>query len=128
MKLRVLCIDDSKGVQTYLRECLVHYTATFEVASDGRKGVEVFRQSPLPVFDLVFLDWEMPEMNGPEVLENLRKMGVKVPVIMLTTRNSPEDLMKALRLGANEYVMKPFTQDIIVEKIKMVLPGVELGG
>mgnify|MGYP003348261189 FL=1 len=70
-------------------------------------------------YDLILLDWEMPELNGPETLQELLNLGVKTPVVMMTTKNDPSDIQKMIELGAAEYLMKPFTIDILFDKIEM---------
>lgn len=70
---------------------------------------------------LVLADWNMPEMNGLDLLKRLRENPayVSVPVVMVTTETGLDQMVTALEAGANEYVMKPFTKDILVEKLQM---------
>ena len=68
------------------------------------------------------LDWNMPEMNGLEFVQHLRKDArfAATPLMMVTTETEMHQVMKALEAGANEYVMKPFTRDMIEEKLRMI--------
>jgi two-component system chemotaxis response regulator CheY len=118
--MKILSIDDSKAVHAYLGECFKGTPHNITHSMSGEEGLKLMN-SPTEKFDLVLLDWEMPGMTGPELLEIARKSGLKVPIIMLTTKNKPEDIMDVLKKGAQEYVMKPFTPDIIFSKISSVL-------
>lgn len=117
--MKILLIDDTKSIHTFVKFLLTKAKGV-ETKSvfNGAEGVQALTGQE--TFDLVLLDWEMPVLSGPETLVKLRENGVTVPVIMMTTKNAPEDIIKALELGAREYIMKPFTDDILFEKIQMV--------
>lgn len=115
--MKILSVDDSRAVHAYLTECLKASPVTVTHAYGGSEGLALFSGQP---FDLVLLDWEMPDVTGPEVLKEIRKTNQATPVIMLTSKNAPDDISAMLALGANEYVMKPFTPDILLAKIEEV--------
>ena len=69
-------------------------------------------------FDLILLDWEMPVLNGPGTFSEFKKMELKIPVVMMTTKNASEDIQTMLNMGVAEYLLKPFTIDILFEKIE----------
>lgn len=125
--LRFLSIDDSRTVHAFLRACFQHLQEPVELSSamDGQEAVDRLAAGSSPQPDLIFLDWEMPRLNGPETFARLRAIGVSSPVIMLTSKNDVDDIMRMLEAGVAEYVMKPFTSDILREKVGAVL-GVEL--
>ncbi len=110
-------VDDTKSVQAFVKALLAKAPG-IEVTSvyNGLEAVELLKQKS--DFDLILLDWEMPKMDGPTAFVEFKKMGVKTPTVMMTTKNSPEDIMKMLELGVAEYLMKPFTIDILFEKIE----------
>jgi len=86
-------------------------------ANDGKQALDVCQQHP--DVDAVILDWNMPVMNGLEFLTALRAEQRHQPVVvMCTTENDFEHISTALAAGANEYVMKPFTEDILREKLQ----------
>ena len=120
MKLKVLCIDDSRAVHAFLKDCLKDILLEFTSAYDGEEGLS-YLSSADHVFDCVFLDWEMPKKTGPEVLKEAKTLGCKIPIIMLTSKNQIQDISTMLGEGASEYIMKPFTKDIIIERLKMLL-------
>lgn len=123
MKISILSIDDSKAVQSFLGECVKDIASEFVKLPDGDDAVKYMSTTPTPQFDIIFLDWEMPIKTGPETLKEFRRMGIKTPVIMLTSKNESGDIAKLLSEGADEYIMKPFTKDIILEKVKFILEG-----
>lgn len=119
--MRILSIDDSRAVHAYLTECMKPTGFQLEHCYGGEEGISRLERDG--AFDLILLDWEMPDLPGPDVLARIRKMGLSMPVIMLTSKNKPEDIERMLSLGADEYVMKPFTPDILFDKIE-TLKGV----
>jgi two-component system chemotaxis response regulator CheY len=93
----------------------------FEVveAANGREAME--RLQALGKVDLALVDWNMPEMNGFEFVRAVRAepMYDGVLLMMVTTETEMENVVRALAAGANEYVMKPFTQEVILEKLRI---------
>ncbi len=120
---RILIIDDSRSIHAFVTSCLEGNGFVLEHAMNGVEGLAVLNESLQGAnrFDLVFLDWEMPMMTGPELLAELKPGPNTPPVVMLTTRNSSTDIEKALQLGAAEYLMKPFTADVLLGKIADVI-------
>ena len=90
-------------------------------AANGRQALEVMAAEKDAV-TLVLADWNMPEVNGLELLQRLRQDPAlsSLVVIMVTTETELDQMATALDAGANEYVMKPFTKDILVEKLQLV--------
>lgn len=119
-KLKILSIDDSKAVHSFLKICVQDYAEVFDTAVHGKDGIEKLKDKK-DYYDIIFLDWEMPEMTGPETFIEMKKMGIKTPVFMLTSKNDPDDIGKMLEEGVVDYLLKPFTPDIIIEKLKMNL-------
>ncbi|MCG8651462.1 MAG: response regulator, partial [Pirellulales bacterium] len=69
-------------------------------------------------FDLVLSDWNMPQMNGLELLKAIRATGSKVPLIMITTESEQARVLEAIQAGANNYLVKPFEQDVLMDKLQ----------
>jgi two-component system chemotaxis response regulator CheY len=84
-------------------------------ATDGQKALELFEQKQ---FDLVFSDWNMPNMNGLELLGEIRKKNSTVPVIMITTEGSKARVESAITLGVSDYLLKPFTPVALRDKVQ----------
>jgi two-component system chemotaxis response regulator CheY len=94
----------------------------FEVheASHGREGLERLSAGPAP--DLVLVDWNMPEMTGIEFVEAMRRppYGSAAKVVMVTTETEIPQVMRALEVGADEYLMKPFTTESVLDKLHLL--------
>ncbi|OUR96376.1 hypothetical protein A9Q84_08465 [Halobacteriovorax marinus] len=117
--MKVLIVDDSKAIFLMVSQMLEESGHTGVWAEDGQKAFEYL--SGNNDIDVILLDWNMPNMNGPEFLEkNLTESFTETPVIMMTTENKPANIKKALSLGAVEYIMKPFTNDILNGKFELV--------
>ncbi len=116
--MKILVIDDSRAVQAFVQTCL--QGPTYELIS-AQHGKEALGLATSMKPDLVLLDWEMPVMDGPTFLTEFRKLEPKTPVVMMTTKNDPSEIAEVLQLGANEYIMKPFTAEILKEKISFVI-------
>ncbi|WP_338636361.1 response regulator [Spirobacillus cienkowskii] len=118
--LKILLIDDSKTTQAYVRECFSNNKNIDLITADnGKIGLDVLKDED--DVDCIFLDWEMPVMNGIETLIEIKKKYPKITVMMLTVRNGALDIQKMLSLGADEYIMKPFTRDILLEKLDKLM-------
>jgi two-component system chemotaxis response regulator CheY len=118
--LKILLIDDSKTTQAYVRECFSNNKNIDLITADnGKIGLEELKDED--DVDCILLDWEMPVMNGIETLIEIKKKYPKITVMMLTVRNGALDIQKMLSLGAAEYIMKPFTRDILLEKLDKLM-------
>jgi two-component system chemotaxis response regulator CheY len=117
---RALVVDDSRAVRMVLSRILKELGYAVSEAANGREALALLEREPGAV-SLVLADWNMPEMNGLELLRALRKKPelASVAVVMVTTETELEQMAAALEAGANEYVMKPFTKEILVEKLQM---------
>lgn len=114
---RVLIIDDTKAVHAFVKS-LLGKANELAISSvyNGNEALETLYKNKS--FDLILLDWEMPILNGPETLKKIKIIAAEIPVIMMTTKNKPEDIQTMMESGASEYLMKPFTIDILFEKIE----------
>lgn len=119
----ILIIDDSKAVHAYVKNCFKTFDVKLTHVLNGQEALDLIKSGSTD-FNLILLDWEMPIMDGPSTFDSL-KCKVTIPVIMMTTKNQPEDISFMLNKGVSEYVLKPFTQDILLDKIQNVL-GQEL--
>jgi two-component system chemotaxis response regulator CheY len=118
--LKILLIDDSKTIQAFVRECFSNNKNIDLITADnGKIGLESLKDED--DVDCILLDWEMPVMNGIETLIEIKKKYPKITVMMLTVRNGALDIQKMLSLGADEYIMKPFTRDILLEKLDKLM-------
>ncbi len=118
--MRALIVDDSSAMRAFLRMILKQAGFATSEARNGREGLEALARTPLP--DLVLLDWNMPEMDGFTMLRHLRADSrlPSVKVMMVTTETELAEMSKALDAGANEYVMKPFTREVLLDKLELL--------
>jgi len=115
---RLLLIEDEPGLVLTLRDRLSREGYAIETSADGESGLE---RAAGEVFDLVLLDVMLPRLNGFDVLRELRKRGVETPVIMLTAKSQVVDKVVGLKLGADDYVTKPFEMVELLARIEAKL-------
>jgi len=122
---KALVVDDSKTIRTILTRTLNEIGFEVLEAANGREALEVIEAEKTTVH-LILLDWDMPEMNGLDLLKRLRETPEfsSMVVVMVTAQNNLDHIGEALEAGANEYVMKPFTRDVLVGKLE--LTGIQL--
>lgn len=117
--MRALIVDDSRFVRGYLRGLLEQKGIACEEAGDGQAGMD--RLNSGAAFDLALIDWNMPVMDGLEMLERLRAAGFsELKVMMVTTEAENNFIERALDAGADEYLMKPFDVEALTEKLSMM--------
>jgi two-component system chemotaxis response regulator CheY len=117
--MRALIVDDSRFVRGFLRGLLEERDIECEEAADGQAGLDQLHAG-LP-FDFALVDWNMPVMNGLEMLMELRAEGFKdLKVMMVTTEAENDFILRALDAGADEYLMKPFDEEALSEKLTML--------
>jgi two-component system chemotaxis response regulator CheY len=118
--MRALIVDDSRAMRAVIGKMVSDLGIETIFAGNGRDALEQLATIVRP--DFALLDWNMPEMNGFELLLALRAdpRYLDLPVVMVTTETEIQQVMKALEHGASEYVMKPFTADILRDKLDML--------
>jgi two-component system chemotaxis response regulator CheY len=116
--MHILVVDDSKVIHSYIESILANHGHTMIHAFSGDESLAIITKDH--GIDLVLLDWEMPGLTGPETVKSAREQGFEKPIIMITTKNKTEDIRYALSQGANDYIMKPFTDDILLGKIAAI--------
>ncbi|MDQ7014138.1 MAG: response regulator [Planctomycetota bacterium] len=117
--MRVMLIDDSKTIRRIQRSILEQLGYTeIEEACDGQDAL-----SRVAAFQptLILLDWNMPNMDGITFLKAFRQRDTTTPVIMVTTESEKTRVIEAIRAGVNNYVVKPFTPDLLQQRIKETL-------
>jgi two-component system chemotaxis response regulator CheY len=121
MMKKALIVDDSKTIRMILGRILRELGYEVCEAVNGRDALKVIELEKAAVH-LVLADWNMPEMNGLDLVKHLRLNPefASLKVVMVTTETEVDHIVSALDAGANEYVMKPFTKDILREKLAMV--------
>jgi two-component system chemotaxis response regulator CheY len=117
--MRALIVDDSRFVRGFLRSLLEEKGMECVEAADGQAGLEQLHGGES--FDLALIDWNMPVMNGLEMLKRLREEGFSQMRVMIVTTEAENDyILRALEAGADEYLMKPFDDEALAEKLAML--------
>jgi len=120
--MKALVVDDSAVMRKVLIGALSRADITdVDQACDGQEAVEAVAKGE---YQLVLMDWNMPNMLGIDALRAIRASGSKVPIIMVTTEAEKTRVIDALKAGANNYIIKPFEPNTIVTKIQEVLARV----
>ncbi|HWO76935.1 MAG TPA: response regulator transcription factor [Bacillus sp. (in: firmicutes)] len=117
MKRKVLIVDDEPHMLTLLKIYLDNHNYQSTLMDDPTKVIDFLKNNPV---DVVILDIMMPNLDGWELLKEIRQFS-NVPVLYLTARTNQEDIVKGLRLGADDYITKPFDEEVLVAKLDAVL-------
>jgi len=115
--MQVLVVEDERRMAELLERTLSEEGHQVVVAHDGRVGFEIARCSP---FDVIVLDVMLPGVDGMAVAKKLREAGNQTPVLMLTARDAPLDIVTGLDAGADDYLTKPFSIDILLARLRAI--------
>ncbi len=113
--MKVLLVEDERRLAASLRKGLVAEGHLVEVASDGEQGLWMASSS---AFDAIVLDIMLPKLNGFQVCEQLRTAGNWTPILMLTAKDGEHDIAEALDTGADDYLTKPFSQVVLLARLR----------
>lgn len=120
---KAMVVDDSRAIRKILAGILADLGYEVSQATNGREAMALLDQERegTPV-SLILADWNMPEMNGLDFVKQMRadERNAAVTVMMVTTETQVEQMLAALQAGANEYVMKPFTREVIEDKLRLL--------
>jgi len=118
--MQALVVDDSRAMRRILGGMLRQFGFEVVEAANGSEALDLLERLPRP--DLVLVDWNMPVMNGLEFIQHVRarEQFQGLPLMMVTTETETERVQTALAAGANEYVMKPFDQSVIADKLQLL--------
>ena len=115
--MQILVVEDERRMADLLERTLSEEGHQVVLARDGREGFEMARCSP---FDVILLDVTLPAMDGVSVARRLRDCRVRTPVLMLTARDAPSDVVRGLDSGADDYLTKPFSIDVLLARLRAV--------
>ena len=116
--MRILIVEDEPKTGEYLRQGLHEAGFVVDLAQNGTDGLHLMAHSE---FDLVILDVMLPGLNGWQVLHAMRERGLQMPVMFLTARDQVEDRVKGLELGAEDYLVKPFSFAELLARVRIIL-------
>src|SRR5579863_7515580 len=121
--MKMLIVDDSKAMRGFLQHLTTELSFQTEEAENGRDGLtKLIKNDPREPFQIALVDWDMPIMNGLELVQSVRRNRdfYSIKLMMVTTQNSMEKVTSALEAGANDYLMKPVTKDALKEKLQIL--------
>jgi heavy metal response regulator len=121
--MRILVVEDEKKVSSFIKRGLEEERYEVEIANDGEEGVRMALEK---AFDLIILDWMMPKKDGVAVLKELRDRRQSTPVLMLTAKDTVEDIVTGLDSGSDDYLTKPFAFAELLARVKALIRRSEM--
>jgi two-component system chemotaxis response regulator CheY len=121
--MKMLIVDDSQAMRKFLQHLAQELSFQTEEAADGRIGLDkIIHNDPREPYAVVLVDWDMPNMNGLELVHTVRrnKSFDSIKMMMVTAQNSMEGVAAALAAGADDFLMKPVTKESLEEKLQIL--------
>jgi len=114
--MKVLVVDDASIIPRLIKNTLAQsvYSDVLE-ATNGREAVNTAKKEKL---DLILMDWNMPEVTGLEAVQSIRASGNTAPIVMVTTEAEKQRVVTAVQAGINDYLVRPFTPDALIDRVK----------
>ena len=116
--MRILVVEDEKKVATFIKKGLEEENYAVDIAYDGEEGLALAQMNE---YDVILLDIMLPKLDGREVLRRIRGNGSSVPILILTAKDSVEDIVSGLDSGSDDYLTKPFSFAELVARIRALL-------
>jgi two-component system chemotaxis response regulator CheY len=117
--MKILLVDDSKTMRGIQKRALSELPGSeVSEAGDGLEALEILASQK---FDLVLVDWNMPKMDGITLVNKFRQADKTTPLVMCTTEAEKSRIIEAIKAGVNNYIVKPFTSEGLIEKVKATL-------
>jgi DNA-binding response OmpR family regulator len=118
--MKILIVEDQESLARLIKNGLESEGFAIDLVFDGESGLRKIFMNHKD-YDLVILDWMLPKMNGDKICRQVRSKKIDVPILMLTAKDSAKDMIAGLGLGADDYLTKPFSFDILVARIRAIL-------
>jgi DNA-binding response OmpR family regulator len=122
--MRILLVEDDRELAELVRRGLEEESAAVTVCFDGAAGLLAAERTQ---FDIIVLDIMLPFMDGLEMTRRLRRQHIPAPILLLTGRDAPEDIVRGLDAGADDYLTKPFSFDVLLARIRARTRGAAIG-
>ena len=122
--MKILIVDDSSTMRRIIGNVVQQLGVAkddFDEAEDGVVAWKLFQENDN--YDVVLTDWNMPNMNGLELVKTIRTVDKKIPIVMITTEGGKGEVITALKAGVNNYIVKPFSAEILKEKLDGLVKG-----
>jgi len=115
--MKILIIEDDEAILSLLKRGLEEEGMIIDTATNGEDGEYLAK---INNYDIIILDWMLPQKSGIEVLESLREENIKTPVLMLTAKDETENKVEGLNIGADDYLTKPFNFDELIARLNAI--------
>jgi two-component system chemotaxis response regulator CheY len=122
--MRILIVDDSSTMRRIIGNVVQQLGVAkddFDEAEDGVVAWKLFQEKNN--YDVVLTDWNMPNMNGLELVKHIRTANKTIPIVMITTEGGKGEVITALKAGVNNYIVKPFSAEVLKEKLDGLVKG-----
>ena len=121
--MKILIVDDSSTMRRIIGNVVMQLGIDKEDFDEAEDGVKAWAMLSKSQYDVILTDWNMPNMNGLDLVKKVRKEGnhQSTPIIMITTEGGKGEVITALKAGVNNYIVKPFNAEILKEKLDGVL-------
>ena len=118
--MRILIVEDETSIANFISEGLEEEGFAVDIATNGKQGYKLAMDN-INEYDVILLDWMLPGMSGIEIIRNLRLANKEIPVILLTAKDTVDDVVFGLETGANDYIRKPFSFEELLARIRVLL-------
>lgn len=121
--MKILIVDDSSTMRRIIGNVVMQLGFAKDNFDEAENGVKAWKLLSEAHYDVILTDWNMPNMNGLELVKKIRSEGThqKTPIIMITTEGGKNEVITALKSGVNNYIVKPFSAEVLKEKLDGVL-------
>ena len=121
--MKILIVDDSFTMRRIIGNVVMQLGFAKDNFDEAEDGVKAWKLLSEAHYDVILTDWNMPNMNGLELVKKIRSEGThqKTPIIMITTEGGKNEVITALKSGVNNYIVKPFSAEVLKEKLDGVL-------
>lgn len=116
--MRILVVEDEKKVGAFIKKGLEEELFNVDAASNGKEGLDLALTNE---YDLIISDIMMPDMNGIQMIKELRSQHINTPILLLTIKDSTKDIVEGLNTGADDYLTKPFAFEELVARVRALL-------
>lgn len=121
MVIKVLVVDDSAIMRKVIISALGAMNIAIDDVTQAEDGVQAVKAASENQFDIILMDWNMPNMLGIDAVKALREKGNKTPILMVTTEGEKSNVVKAIQAGANNYLVKPFNAEDLRDRLSQML-------
>jgi len=122
--VKFLVVDDSSTMRRIIKNTIIRLGYKKEnlfEAEDGEVALNLFREKGNDFFGIILTDINMPNKNGYDLIKEVRKLDENIPIVTISTEGGKSEVLKALKLGSTNYIVKPFTPQVLKEKLKDIL-------